>query len=176
MQPYAANEITGANAGGPHQSPVRARWSARIAQFCRFGVASAPMKIAMTCLMVIQLLAACSRRDEPKPASQVAGRNKMAGNWLWTNAYMKGAFTVESNGNYVGVLKRVGSNHLRNIEMQGVMEIKDGVMIETVTKDTQTNGAVPRTSRAQIIRMDEREMVLRWEGLESDVILRRLNQ
>jgi len=30
-----ANKITGANAGGPRQSPVRARWAARIAQFWR---------------------------------------------------------------------------------------------------------------------------------------------
>jgi hypothetical protein len=30
-----ANEITGANAGGPRQFPMRARWAARIAQFWR---------------------------------------------------------------------------------------------------------------------------------------------
>ena len=29
------NKITGANAGGPHQLPVRTLWAARIAQFCR---------------------------------------------------------------------------------------------------------------------------------------------
>ena len=31
----AANKITGANAGGPRQLPLRARWAACVAQFCR---------------------------------------------------------------------------------------------------------------------------------------------
>jgi hypothetical protein len=30
------NKITGANAGGPRQLPVRMRWAARVAQFCRW--------------------------------------------------------------------------------------------------------------------------------------------
>ena len=30
-----ANEITGANAGGPRQLPMRTRWAARVAQFWR---------------------------------------------------------------------------------------------------------------------------------------------
>jgi hypothetical protein len=29
------NKITGANAGGRHQLPMRTRWAARVAQFCR---------------------------------------------------------------------------------------------------------------------------------------------
>ena len=29
------NKITGANAGGPRQLPMRTRWTARVAQFCR---------------------------------------------------------------------------------------------------------------------------------------------
>ena len=29
------NKITGANAGGPRQLPIRTRWAARVAQFCR---------------------------------------------------------------------------------------------------------------------------------------------
>jgi hypothetical protein len=28
-----SNQITGANAGGPHQSAIRIRWAARVAQF-----------------------------------------------------------------------------------------------------------------------------------------------
>jgi class 3 adenylate cyclase len=35
MSPQRPNEITGANAGGPHRLAVRTRWAARIAQFGR---------------------------------------------------------------------------------------------------------------------------------------------
>jgi hypothetical protein len=31
------NKITGANAGGPRQFPVQARWTARVAQFRRYA-------------------------------------------------------------------------------------------------------------------------------------------
>src|SRR4051794_1095231 len=37
-----ADKITGANAGGPHQLPMRRRWAARVAQFHRQAVLSAP--------------------------------------------------------------------------------------------------------------------------------------
>ncbi len=32
-----SNEITDANAGGRRRLPIRERWAARIAQFCRWG-------------------------------------------------------------------------------------------------------------------------------------------
>jgi hypothetical protein len=31
------NKITGANAGGPPRLPMKMRWPARIAQFCRWN-------------------------------------------------------------------------------------------------------------------------------------------
>jgi hypothetical protein len=31
----APNQITGADAGGPHQLPMRTCWAARVAQLCR---------------------------------------------------------------------------------------------------------------------------------------------
>ena len=34
------NEVTGANAGGPRPLPIRVRWAARIAQFCRWTSAA----------------------------------------------------------------------------------------------------------------------------------------
>ena len=37
----AANEVTGANAGGPRLLPVRAHWAARIAQFNRWAAPDA---------------------------------------------------------------------------------------------------------------------------------------
>ena len=38
------------------------------------------------------------------------------------------------------------------------LEIKDGFIIDTVTKESQT-GRVPRTTRAEIVRMNDRELV-----------------
>ena len=39
-QETGPNKITGANAGGPRQSPMRTRWAARVAQFWRWRSAS----------------------------------------------------------------------------------------------------------------------------------------
>jgi hypothetical protein len=37
------NKVTGANAGGPRQSPMRTRWAARVAQFRRSHEMSGPV-------------------------------------------------------------------------------------------------------------------------------------
>ena len=56
MRTYAANEITAANAGRPHQPPVRTRWTARIAPSLR--AASARMKGQSTKYFALGIVAA----------------------------------------------------------------------------------------------------------------------
>ena len=43
-----SNKITGANAGGPRQLPMRTRWAARVAQFCRYGLGLAGKMMGAT--------------------------------------------------------------------------------------------------------------------------------
>ncbi|MBI2928255.1 MAG: hypothetical protein HYY24_21510 [Verrucomicrobia bacterium] len=54
MKDWPANKITGANAGGPRQLPIRTRWAARVAQSCRW----AAMLRLPPSLLIASLLAA----------------------------------------------------------------------------------------------------------------------
>jgi hypothetical protein len=45
------NEVTRANAGGRRRLSIRARWAARIAQFCRWAVRFLPLIVAI-CVFV----------------------------------------------------------------------------------------------------------------------------
>ena len=57
-----------------------------------------------------------------------------------------------------------------------VNPVTNGALVDTIIKDSQTNASpVPRTFHAQIIRIDESELVLRYEGMDKDTVLRRNN-
>ena len=62
----------------------------------------------------------------------------------------------------------MGTNKIpRAFEIEGTLEVRDGFVIDTMTKHSQTNAPVPVTNRQRIVRMDSREMVLNsphsWE-------------
>jgi len=49
--------------------------------------------------------------------------------------------------------------------MVGKFEVRDGVLIDTMTKNSSTNARLPMISRYRIIRSDRRELVI---GVETD--------
>lgn len=132
------------------------------------------MKLTITVLVLALLAAGCGSRDEPKHAfGDVGIRKEMVGTWCFEVGRSKGRMTIGPDGHYIGRIEVTGSNAVRSVEMEGTQEVKGDTLIDTVTKDTQTNAPVPRTSRGRIIRVTEDEMVLRWEGMDSDSVLRK---
>jgi hypothetical protein len=83
--------------------------------------------------------------------------------------------TFGSNGQYVCEIEILRSNTVRRrVEFQGIQEVTNGMLIDTVLRDSQTNAApVPRTSRAQIIRVSDREVILKWEQMPTNSVLRK---
>src|SRR5437899_1598680 len=56
-----ANKITGANAGGPHQLPIRTHWTARVAQFGRSPTIASIMKSRCACLLLLGIFVTLTR-------------------------------------------------------------------------------------------------------------------
>ena len=50
--------------------------------------------------------------------------------------------------------------HSRAIELEGTFQVTDGVLIDTVTKNSQPNSFVPSVYRGRIIRADGSEMIV----------------
>jgi len=145
-----------------------------------FGNPGTLVKLAILFLVLLPMLVACNRHGEPSQARGDAelGR-KMIGTWSSDTfgAHSKGMTTVVPNGHYVCEIKIFGSNGVRQVELNGTLQVTNGTLVDTITGDSQTNAApVPRTSQAQIMRLDENELVLRYEGMDRDVVLRRQKQ
>jgi len=78
-----ANKITGANAGGSRQLPMRTRWAARVAQFCRSANSPFMKKsnVVFICVLVFVLGAALGYRVGLRRALHKIG-DEMVGDQL----------------------------------------------------------------------------------------------
>lgn len=118
-------------------------------------------------LAAVLLLSGCSRRGE------VEDRKKLTGTWTVGGSYPEGGdfkttITFDPGGHYVAQIL-ISSSHdsvTRTGNLAGTFEIKDGVLTDTMTKYSNTNLAPPMISRARVIRMDGRELVVKWEPVE----------
>jgi len=65
------------------------------------------------------------------------------------------------DGSYVTTIalpsRKIGP---RTIRQEGTWRVENGFLIDAVLKDSQTNAAVPNSSRFRIIRIDDRELEL----------------
>ena len=103
----------------------------------------------------------------------------MVGTWSFDTfgGHDNGRTTVEPNGHYVCEITIFGSNGVRRVELEGTQHVTNGTLVNTIIRDSQTNAPpVPRTNQAKIIRLDHTELVLRYEGMERDAVLRRQQQ
>ena len=90
-------------------------------------------------------------------------------------SHFKSTTVVAPDGRYMCHATTTGTNKIsKTFEIEGNWEIKDGVLIDTMTKHSQTNAPIPRTSRAQIIRRSDRELIAKWEGMENEAVLRKV--
>ena len=58
--------------------------------------------------------------------------------------------------------------------LEGYMQIKDDLLIDVLTKSSNTNFTHPITNEARIVRMAGDEMAVRYQGQDKDSVFRRL--
>jgi hypothetical protein len=138
------------------------------------------MRTTLTPLLLGLLLVGCSRREGAGVSHEDQLRHLLAVTWVMdmpSGAISRYTTTFGSNGQYVCEIQILRSNTVEErVELRGTQEVRGGVLIDTVLQDTQTNAPVPRTTRAQIIRASEREVVLRWESMTADSVMRKEEQ
>jgi hypothetical protein len=125
------------------------------------------VRFAPYVLASVLLLTACRRKEETHLSPDTEMRKKLPGIWVFEPKYASGrndqrvTTTVAADGSYVTSIALPGrTNGPRTIKLEGTWRIEDGFLIDTITKDSQTNSSVPRTSRDRIIRIDDRELEL----------------
>jgi hypothetical protein len=92
--------------------------------------------------------------------------NKLAGTWLCETNFpdgskSEGTIIVDSNGVYFSHSASWGiSNRFSELTIEGTWQSKDGFLIDTMTKSSQTSAKTPIVSRMRIIRFNDQELIL----------------
>jgi hypothetical protein len=108
-------------------------------------------------------LVACKRHEE---SADNKIQKTLPGTWLFEARYASGSsneWTVEvaQDASYVSTVVVPGrTNGPWSIHQEGTWRVKDGVLIDTITKDSQTNAPVPNTNYARIVSIDDQKLVL----------------
>ena len=110
------------------------------------------MKTILTFILLSLLAVGCSRRD-------TTIQKELTGTWTrHSGADFAVTNVIAADGSYVCQL--FGNPNSRVDTLEGTLIAKNGVLIDTVTKDSETNQQTPRVMQWQIVRIDEHELDL----------------
>jgi len=111
-------------------------------------------------IAVSLLLTACGRGDSK-------AQHDLTGTWIAN--YSNGrhsTIAIRTDGNYS--CKIEGYTNGPTVTIQGRMRVNDGFIVDTCTKHSSTNARVPFVTHIRIVRMDDRELVVKPTISESD--------
>jgi hypothetical protein len=115
-------------------------------------------------LLIVVALLSCQHFKHSRDAKIF---KSLAGTWIMS----LGSLTVHPDGSYV--LQSTVSPSGGVVTNEGTFQVRDGFLIDTVTKTSQPNTEVPRVSRARIIRADDSEIVVNYEGARGETVFRK---
>ena len=126
------------------------------------------MKKAIAIGLAIALLgvAALLSRQHLKHASDARIFKNLPGTWSMSF----GSMTVQPDGSYV--LQFTVSPTSGLVTNEGTFQVRDGFLIDTVTKSYRTNAQVPYVTHTRIIQANAREMTIDTGG-KSGLVLRK---
>jgi len=121
------------------------------------------MKYLLTLIVVSLLLTGCGRRD---------ARLQQALTGTWVVDLGNNIRSVNIIGANTGFAAQVtGFTNGSVVRIEGTFRVRNGELIETVTKDSQPNEKVPFVVRGHIIHLDDRELVARWDTKPYSVVV-----
>ena len=128
------------------------------------------MKYMLPILALSIFLTACSHR------SDVEIRKSLPGTWHFVQASSsdkgdQSMFTIAPDGDFTNDVIRADGTLA--FEIAGTFQVQDEYLIGTVTKHSQKGKSLPYVLRAKIYHADEREMVIGYDGMTNQLILKK---
>ena len=119
-------------------------------------------------IMLIMLLTACEQREPSPVMSDADIQQKLAGTWikemnLNDGVQVRSVTVFRPDGSYTGKGTIVGSNETQWASEAGTFLVRGGVLILTLTKHSSTNARLPVVTRDRIVRLTDRELVMKSE-------------
>jgi len=136
--------------------------------------ASASMR-AFIFVGLFSLLGGLSSFAADTPPNDAAIQQRIVGTWLMNWMVLRSTTTIATNGDYVRY--DVGNSaHSRTNRFEGTIEIKDGLMINTLKKSSVTNQPVPLVSTNVIIQLTDHELEFRAKNESRPILWERVKQ
>ena len=124
------------------------------------------MKYTITFIFLSLLLTGCGRRDAKI-------QQELTGTWVVDFGHgMSDRTAIHSDGSFESQI--TGYTNGSVVSLEGTFLAKDGELVETVTKHSQTNAPVPFVMHGHIIRFDGHELVTKWDTAASDSVARKV--
>ena len=121
------------------------------------------MKYLSLFVVLSLLLTGCGSRDA-KIQQQVAGT------WVVeVDRNIRSLNIIRPDGRFAA--KVTGFTNGSVIMIEGTIQARGGGLIETVTKSSQKSEKVPFVVHGQIIRLNERELVTKWDTKPQSVVV-----
>jgi hypothetical protein len=123
---------------------------------------------AIIFILLSCLLTACGGRDAEL-------QRKLTGTWdgdLGQNVHSR--TVVHADGSFEALLTGYPNGEL--IKIEGMLQAKEGRLIDTVTKCSATNVPVPYVLHGRMVRIDDHECVVRWDGATNETHSRKVER
>jgi hypothetical protein len=120
------------------------------------------------------LLIACRRSS----SGDSALRQKIVGTWGWTpeGRTSGGVTTFSANGNFVSKSTNRWATGSKEFSYEGTWRIQDGILISAYTKTSEPKYMpIGKVDRCQVIRAEDRDLVVFVPSENSTNILHRIN-
>jgi hypothetical protein len=119
------------------------------------------MNVRFLIFALVMLLAGCNRQGDAQ------ARKNLPGTWTLVadGKNPKSTIIVDPNGDYICevIAQSSWDGVTRTYNLAGRWEVRDGILIDTMTKNSSTNARLPMISRSRIVRSDRRELVINVE-------------
>jgi hypothetical protein len=118
--------------------------------------------------LLLAVAAARGHREQSPLTSDSALQKKLAGTWInEINLGDGGIYTsvidYKPDGSYTGQSTIVRAGETNKCSEEGTFSIRGDVLIVTMTKHNSTNTPAARIDRMRIVRLDNRELVVKSE-------------
>ena len=133
----------------------------------------------LTCLCAVSLLlTCCSHKRARQPVSKLEGTWLLdrVGTGVNLGVTLHTATTVDSLGRYSCATTATSSNRVTRFTLEGTWQVKDGYLIDTLTKHSDPTFVVPWTVRARIVRLTDQELAIHDEEHSVEAVFRRAKE
>lgn len=119
------------------------------------------LSLPLICLLFLN---ACKRESiKPQPDARL-----LVGTWLSDQSYQSGYYKITTvvapDGTWVASIVsecKLCPDGVKIYDLAGTLELKDGILVDTITKHSQTNAPLPIKSYGEIIKLDESILIVR---------------